>query len=41
MMNAFDDILQMFALAGTRWVPTLGVEGGVGPLVRDEPDRLE
>ncbi|MEE8447346.1 MAG: amidohydrolase family protein [Gemmatimonadota bacterium] len=41
MMNAFDDILQMLALAGTRWVPTLGAEGGGRRLVRDEPDRLE
>ena len=41
MMNAVDDILQMLALAGTRWVPTLATEGGVGLLVRDEPDRLE
>ena len=40
-MDAFDDILQMLALAGTRWVPTLGVSGGVSGLVRDEPDRLE
>ena len=39
-MDAFDDILQMSALAGTRWVPTLGVVG-VRLLVRDEPDRLE
>ena len=39
--DAFDDMLQMLALAGTRWVPTLGAPVGVIRLVQDEPDRLE
>ena len=38
---AFDDIQQMLALVGTRWVPTLGAAGGVVRLVQDEPNRLE
>jgi imidazolonepropionase-like amidohydrolase len=36
----YDDVLQMLALAGTRWVPTLGVRKGNALLVRDEPERL-
>ncbi|MCH7473601.1 MAG: PD40 domain-containing protein, partial [Gemmatimonadetes bacterium] len=39
--DAFDDIHQMLALVGTRWVPTLSAAGGVVRLVQDEPDRLE
>ncbi|MEE8199799.1 MAG: amidohydrolase family protein, partial [Candidatus Acidoferrales bacterium] len=36
----YDDVLQMLALAGTRWCPTLGVRKGNALLVRDEPERL-
>jgi imidazolonepropionase-like amidohydrolase/WD40 repeat protein len=36
----YDDVLQMLALANTRWVPTLGVRGGNALLLRDEPERL-
>ncbi len=37
----YDDVLQMLALAGTRWDPTLGVMGGNALLLHDEPERLE
>ena len=33
----YDDVLQMLALAGTRWDPTLGVIGGNRLLLHDEP----
>ncbi len=36
----YDDALQMLALGGTRWCPTLGVRGGNAFLLRDEPERL-
>ncbi len=36
----YDDVLQMLALAGTRWDPTLGVIGGIRLLLYDEPERL-
>jgi Tol biopolymer transport system component/imidazolonepropionase-like amidohydrolase len=36
----FDDILQMLSLSGTRWVPTLAVDGADALLLRDEPERL-
>ena len=36
----YDDVLQMLALAGTRWDPTLAVMGGAALLLRDEPERL-
>jgi imidazolonepropionase-like amidohydrolase len=36
----YDDVLQMLALAGTRWDPTLGHPLGLEVLVRDEPERL-
>ncbi len=36
----YDDVLQMLALAGTRWDPTLGVRYGNYLLLRDEPERL-
>ncbi len=36
----YDDVLQLFAAAGTRWDPTLGVASGGGELLRrDEPER--
>ena len=38
--DAFDDVLQMLASAGTRWDPTLGAAGGVLLLVDDKPDRM-
>ena len=40
-MRLYDDVLQMLALAGTRWDPTLSVAGGSQLLLRDEPERLE
>jgi imidazolonepropionase-like amidohydrolase/Tol biopolymer transport system component len=36
----YDDVLQMLALAGTRWDPTLAVGGGNQLLLRNEPERL-
>ncbi len=36
----YDDVLQMLALAGTRWDPTLAVGYGNAVLLRDEPERL-
>ena len=36
----YDDVLQMLAAAGTRWVPTLAMYGGNALLLRDEPERL-
>jgi imidazolonepropionase-like amidohydrolase len=36
----YDDVLQMLAVAGTRWVPTLAIKGGNPLLLRDEPERL-
>jgi Tol biopolymer transport system component/imidazolonepropionase-like amidohydrolase len=36
----YDDMLQMLALAGTRWDPTLADRGGAALLLRDEPERL-
>ena len=36
----YDDVLQMLALAGTRWTPTLAVREGNDLLLRDEPERL-
>ncbi len=36
----YDDVLQMLALAGTRWTPTLAVRRGNDLLLRDEPERL-
>ncbi|MFQ5927131.1 MAG: amidohydrolase family protein, partial [Terriglobia bacterium] len=35
-----DDVLQMLALAGTRWCPTLAVRRGNALLLRNEPERL-
>ncbi len=36
----YDDVLKMFAAAGTRWDPTLANYGGNTLLLRDEPERL-
>ena len=37
----YDDVLQMLALAGTRWDPTLGMSSsGNRLLLHDEPERL-
>ena len=36
----FDDVLQMLSQSGTRWVPTLAVDGADALLLRDEPERL-
>ena len=38
--RTYDDVLQMLAHSGTRWVPTMAVEGGDALLLRDEPERL-
>ncbi len=37
----FDDLLQMFAAAGTRWDPTIAVATGDVLLLRDEPERQD
>ncbi len=36
----YDDVLQMLALAGTWWVPTLAVRSGNNVRFHDEPERL-
>lgn len=36
----YDDVLQMLAVAGTRWDPTLGISGGNSFLLHDDPERL-
>ena len=36
----YDDMLQLLALAGTRWVPTLAVRSGNNVRLHDEPERL-
>ena len=36
----YDDVLQLLAAAGTRWVPTLGTTSGTELLLRDQPERL-
>ncbi|MHC4508862.1 MAG: amidohydrolase family protein [Planctomycetota bacterium] len=36
----YDDVLQMLALAGTRWDPTLTIDVGNQLLLRNEPERL-
>jgi hypothetical protein len=38
--RTYDDVLQMLARAGTRWDPTLALEGGDALIIRDEPERL-
>ena len=38
--RVYDDVLQMLALAGTRWDPTLTIRYGNALLLRDEPERL-
>ncbi len=39
-MWMYDDVLQLLSATGTRWVPTLNVEGGTFLLLREEPERL-
>jgi imidazolonepropionase-like amidohydrolase len=36
----YDDVLQMLAHSGTRWSPTVAVDGGDALLLRYEPERL-
>ena len=36
----YDDVLQLLAAAGTRWVPTLTLMAGDAVLLREEPERL-
>ena len=36
----YDDVLQMLARAGTRWVPTLAIRGGNNVRLHEEPERL-
>ncbi len=38
--QAYEDVVQMMSLSGTRWVPTLAVVGADALLLRDEPERL-
>ena len=38
--QTYDDVLQMLAVAGTHWDPTLGIAGGNSLLLHDEPERL-
>jgi len=35
----YDDVFQLLAASGTRWDPTLGIDGGNNFLLRDEPER--
>ncbi len=36
----YDDVLQMLAQAGTRWVPTLAIRSGNNVRLHEEPERL-
>jgi Tol biopolymer transport system component len=36
-----DDVLQLLAAAGTRWVPTVGLLGLQAALVREDPESLQ
>ena len=38
--RVYQDVLQMLAHVGTRWVPTSTIVGGVALLLRDQPERL-
>jgi imidazolonepropionase-like amidohydrolase/WD40 repeat protein len=40
-MRYYDDVLQMLAEAGTRWVPTLGNDMGDWLRLKAEPERIE
>ncbi len=35
----YDDVFQLLAASGTRWDPTLAIDGGNEFLLRDEPER--
>ena len=39
--NIYEDVLQLLAVAGTRWDPTLAILGGHGLVIRDDPQRLD
>lgn len=38
--HEYDDVLEMLAASGTRWDPTLAVQGADTLLIRDDPDVL-
>jgi imidazolonepropionase-like amidohydrolase len=38
--QVYDDAIQMLSLSGTRWDPTLAVDGADVLLLRDEPEKL-
>jgi Tol biopolymer transport system component/imidazolonepropionase-like amidohydrolase len=38
--DEYDDVLQMLASSGTRWDPTLAVDGADSLLIRDDPNVL-
>jgi Tol biopolymer transport system component len=38
--QAYDDVIQMLSLSGTRWVPVLALSGSDALLLRDEPEKL-
>jgi Tol biopolymer transport system component/imidazolonepropionase-like amidohydrolase len=38
--QVYDDVIQMLSLSGTRWDPTLAVDGADALLLRDEPEKL-
>ena len=38
--QVYDDVIRMLSLSGTRWDPTLAVDGADNLLLRDEPERL-
>ena len=38
--QVYEDVIRMLSLSGTRWDPTLAVDGADALLLRDEPERL-
>jgi Tol biopolymer transport system component/imidazolonepropionase-like amidohydrolase len=38
--QVYEDVIQMLSLSGTRWDPTLAVDGADALLLRDEPEKL-
>lgn len=38
--QVYNDVIQMLSLSGTRWDPTLAVDGADALLLRDEPEKI-